>query len=327
MIRWLPALVVALLGAAVANAEPAVLALRPQGDQIWLATSDGVVRFAATDGSVAHWGTAAGLPNRLVVDLAFDANGVLWVATPDGPARLEEEHFVVQAAGLDWPETTCLLATPAGALYAGTGRGLAEWRGERWEMVYETHEFGRHRVLAAAVGDDGTRWFAKPRSLMRIAPDGSRTAWFNDPLRAPVAGGLEATAVDALSFDRQGRLWLAAAATLEVRDGEQRLSLERYRPGVWGRGGLPSPAVRDIEHDAGGGTWLAFGELEQRFIGLRRARSEGWQEIAIEPPSAVFDLAHDERGNLWAATANGLYELNRASEKLQPRPYMPPRQP
>lgn len=318
--RRLPLILLFVLVSAVATwAESGVLSLQPLGDELWMAGHDGVSRLRLSDGQARVWGREEGLPSRIAVDVERTPAGELWAATPDGPARLEGDRFVVHCDGLDLCETTCLLATPTGDLYVGTARGLAQWRGAVWEMVYETHEFGRHRVIDAAIAADGTLWFAKPRSLMRIAPNGNRSAWFNDPLREPVPGGLASTAVDAFHFDARGRFWIASDASLEVRLGEDRLSLELYRPGVWGKAGLLRPYVQTIETDAAEGVWLGFGEIEQEFVGHRADGAFGqWRRIAVEPPTAVNDLAHDAQGGLWAATAQGLYRLDAARQRFIP---------
>ncbi len=310
-----------LASAIAARAESGLLSLQPIGDDLWTAGHHGVTRLGLGDGGARVWGRAEGLPSRIAVDIERTPTGELWAATPDGPARLEGDRFVAHCAGLDRCEATRLLATPTGDLYVGTARGLAQWREAAWEMVYETHEFGRHRVVDAAIGPDGTLWFAKPRSVMRLDPDGGRSAWFNDPLREPMPGGLASTAVDAFHFDARGRFWIASEASLEVRFGEKRVSLELYRPGLWGKAGLLRPYMHTIETDAAGGVWLGFGELEQEFVGHRADGALGqWRRITVEPPAAVYDLAHDAHGRLWAATAGGLYRLDAARQRFIPFP-------
>jgi ligand-binding sensor domain-containing protein len=293
------------------TSPPRVLRVLPENDRLWLATTSGLLELDADDRLTKEWHQADGLPSDVIYDVAKDSNGAMWVATSNGPARRAGARFEPVTSGLPVSATTVLLPTRGGDLYIGTLRGIARFDHERWVAVPDTHEFGRDRVVSAVEGPNGSLWFAKERAITRLLPDGTTQVMYRDPLDPDRALALDSTRAQAMTFDVVGRLWVATDQGVSVLDGDRVVTHERWRPGLWGVGGLPGTPVWSIWIDASDFVWLTFGDGPVRGFVARRRRTAGeWERVAIGDPNvpvSIYALASDAAGTIWAGTSRGLY--------------------
>lgn len=317
--RWLAGviLLVPILPCEVAVAEtisvePRVLRIAPRDTSLWLATTDGLVEVVPTRGQSRVWREEDGLPSSVIHDVAWDVDGTLWVATIRGPGRRSGETFEPVTKGLRAKEVICLLPLPSGELFAGTDRGVGRLVGSRWEMLYETHEFGRDRVLACARDAGGRAWFAKARSLFLLEPDGGMQVLYRHPFHPDRKLDLLSSRATALSISPAGVLWLGTDAGLLAFDGQRTLSRTSWRPGLWGKEGLLARGIWSIWVETETTVWVSFGDhLPGRPRVLKGNPIGGdWTVIPVgEQKSwrAVYQIIRDPAGTLWAATSDGLY--------------------
>lgn len=314
MVLWSVALAGTAIPPAGAQEPPRILMMRSDGDSLWLASTGGLWRLNRERRVERVFRSADGLPSDVVSDIARTATGELWAATIYGAVRLSGDRFETMTRGLPSTDVTCLLAPRRGGLYAGTGRGIAEWQGDHWEARYETHQFGRDRVVAAREAPDGSLWFAKLGSLAIQRPDDSWQVLWRDPLNPDRAMPLPSTSVQALAFDADGRLWLASDAGLSLLAGMALQRHERWRPPPWGDDGLPSPRIWSMHRARDGSLWLSFGDGgEQGFVARRLTPSAPWERVPFGTPPARavgYAFVEDDAGNLWLGTSAGLYRFD-----------------
>jgi ligand-binding sensor domain-containing protein/AraC-like DNA-binding protein len=138
---------------------------------LWAGTDKGVCRYdPASDRFIPEYSAS-----NVIVDIAEDQNGILWVATtgkgllkrsPDG----KWQNLTVHDAGLPSNDVTCLMPSEKG-IFAATRNGLVVLDGET-----EVHLEG---MDIQYLTDDGAQlWLTTPSSLIRFIPDSGTVEQF-----------------------------------------------------------------------------------------------------------------------------------------------------
>lgn len=286
----------------------------------------------------------------MILALAQDHCGYLWIGTERGPVRFD---------GLEWctPASLSALSTfevlaydtqESPALWVGTnGAGL-------WLMDTQPLPYRRLAALTAADGladDDvhllcresaGALWAGTHHGLAVVEsrrvvacwtghdgiPDAGISALCADPaggvwagslqglLRCDRRGGLaplpalQDTAVYALCVDAHGRLWVG------TRDGI--VVLKDGRPHLTIREGLPSPEVRALCLDRAGRVWAG---TAKGLVLVEQGRVRScWARAQHLPSSSVWTLFCDGENRLWVGTESGLALLPQQSMPVQTLP-------
>lgn len=304
------------------NRRPAITRFGPEGD----------------------WQTVP-VPNNVVIagvsSMAARADGTLWLGTseggvyrrdPDNTWRVEPDAgcgftyaIELDAAGIPWSASQC------GARRLGPGSARTSWRdGERvyalalvgggeeaWfgatDAAYHLRRDGQIETLtpadglpagsvrAIAVAADGAVWFRSEVALARRGPEAGWRLWTEQE-------GVPTGTNGAMVADAASNAWLMTDGSSSLRllhviapDGTVRHP--RTALGPFGR------YFYAVHIDRSGNRW--FGSTQG---GLSRLTADGRWETVTAPDdrpgdiasSGVLDIAEDEDGNLWLATAVGL---------------------
>jgi signal transduction histidine kinase/ligand-binding sensor domain-containing protein len=225
-----------------------------------------------------------GLTNLVVLAIAEDREGALWVGTDDGLFRIDGEHVVRfgREAGVVSSHIHAIAAAPDGALCVAGEDGLACGRGGQFVAVAPTAS-----VTGLAVTPDAL-WIATNHGL--LARRGSEVV--------PVDGG-PAGDVTLLWADDRG-----------VIAGRQGALMTREPGGAWRplevEVGAGDP-IREIRRDRSGALWL---RTATRMWRVRRGEIRGEDVTFHLPPSvdARFSstMAASPDGDLVAATQAGV---------------------
>ncbi|WP_425612708.1 two-component regulator propeller domain-containing protein [Xanthomonas vesicatoria] len=147
-----------------------VRAVLPDGDDLWIGTTGGLVRWR--HGKARRYTAADGVPDGSVQALYRDTQGILWIGTdrgmtglsPGGSTRawLGEQDFPGQNA-FDF------LRDAGGDLWIASDRGLLRLQGDHFR-VYD-HRVGLPRDKVFRVIDDGRGylWLSSNHGVFRIA--------------------------------------------------------------------------------------------------------------------------------------------------------------
>ena len=170
--------------------------LLAEGDDLWAATSAGLVRYSPSTGQArvfVHTPSDPGsLSNDVVFSLFRDSGGTLWAGTASGLNRLEADStFFHQGIAEALPSAAIYSITEdeRGHLWMGTNRGLLRLdpsvKGGNGFRVYDgtsgvgNLEFNRNAVLRVA---DGTVFFGGDRGVTRFTPSHIRDGGHAGPV-------------------------------------------------------------------------------------------------------------------------------------------------
>ncbi len=282
------------------------------------------------------WTTKDGAPAGTINDISQTPNGYLWLGTEgeglvrfDGIAfaRVDELDAVF---GQRVNRITSLICGRDGALWVGTGFGLARLRDGRWT----TFDRGEAKdVLGLHEAADGTVWYARhwegvfrvsgetvmpiplPGKPRFIGSDSQGNVWAggyeglwrfvgDERQRFGLADGLVDQNITRIHGDENGNLWLGSQVGLTL------VRNDKVVGHFTARDGLSSDDVSAIYVDRSGGVWIGT-----VVGGLNRKTDTGFEALGKAfglTNNHVTALFEDREGSLWIGTSNGLNRLRDA---------------
>lgn len=287
-----------------ALASDDVWAMARQGGTVWLGTYEGGLTRIEASGAMRHFSAAAdGLPSDIILSLAVDAQGVLWVGTSAGLARRQGEgafERVVLPGAEDAPMVYALVVQPDG-LWVGSSEGVWRSAGGAWTQPAWAPMFHRPNAMVALATDaQGDRWIGSQRGLWHQRGDAP-------PEPVPLGGPDVPRAINALAIERSGALWVPMAG---LGLGYLRSDWRQLAEFHGEQDGLRGAMYRALGKAADGGVWLAG-------LGGMIEHMDADGEIAPLDPDALERLrsvkpaaiAEDAARRLWVAHRGGLIRL------------------
>lgn len=281
-----------------------VWAMAQQGRVIWLGTfGGGLTRIDASGGMRRYSKDAGNLPSDTILSLAVDAQGVLWVGTTAGLARLRGDRFErVALPGAEGVPMIYSLALQADGMWAGTSLGVWRLQGNAWQQPAWSPMFQRPNAMIAisSSGAGGEHWIGSQRGL-----------WYQqgDAAPAPVhLGGPDVPhAINTLLQEQDGALWAPAVGR---GLGYLRADWRQMAQFQGQQDGLHDAMYRALGQARDGGVWL--GGLS----GMIEHMDAQGQVATLD--ETVLDklrnlklaaIAEDARGRLWLSHRPGLVRV------------------
>ena len=207
-----------------------VLSLAEDGEGgVWVGTyADGLYRLD-TNGTVRHFNEDNGLPAGNLRSIAVDAQGVVWLGTQRGVARLQGDRArMLEGENAPTGLTTALHSQP-GALWIGTIEGVRVVRGTQIQRI-ELADLGGARTVFGFRQLGSDMWIVSDRGLYRYR-DGALA-------RVGLEQGMPVDAVFEMVPDQSGNIWITSnrgvlrtthEALDAVADGHiARIEVDRY---------------------------------------------------------------------------------------------------
>lgn len=306
---------------------------------LWVVASDGQVQRIAGDGTRQHI-ALGGLPTRALLE---DREGLIWMGNSRGLRRLAPgaAQGLGTAEGLQDEYTRTLLQTADGTVWIGQASGLQRWQDGQLQPPVAMPDPGLSGTVTALAADpqgDGVWAGSYEQGVLRYAAGGRLLEQWPVNLGSgrslmvrsllPTAQGLlvgtprgllrlhdgrtEALgkqlglgdyAVQVISRDRQGRLWIGMETGMAMIDGDA--SVRHWPPGPQ----MPAHAVFDFLHDADGTVWAA---TDSGLLRLRQGRWTVFDHRAGLPRDKMFRIIDDGRGRLWLSSNQGVFRVARS---------------
>jgi signal transduction histidine kinase/ligand-binding sensor domain-containing protein len=318
--------------------ERVVALLVTRAGELWAASlGSGVVRIDLRDPAHPFRVTRAnGLLAETLWSLFEDREGNLWLGQNGGLSRLRKGYRAFHAwtartrPALPDPATFAVLPLP-GAIWAGTGNGLAKMTPDGTTTTYRTSEGLRsNQVYRIARGPDGTIWVATSAGVSSVSPSGVVQSHGLDTTYAILIQGAGGRA--------QGAGERNPASSPAPRALPPAPSSMICFAGVWGVGcraadGKWSLFGRDNGLSPAGATSIAFDDEGHLWVGspdrgLFRSATplahpkfvRVWSRENGAPSDSIRSLLFSD-GKLWVGTGAGLSVVGKTSVNVfQGRP-------
>jgi signal transduction histidine kinase/ligand-binding sensor domain-containing protein len=287
--------------------------------KLWVGTSGGGLNALPRNGSepgvAKTYSVHDVLLSDVILSLAAEPDGDLWVGTPDGLNRIRGSKVdaYTSADGLPDDFIRSLLVDADGSLWIGTRRGLTHWTGagsRNAKMETFTHANGLGSDLVGAMARDakGDLWVATFAGLSRLR--GGRIENYT------TANGLSSNVVTALLARADGTLLIGTQDHgWNLWDGKS-FSAALHN-------GLDQTTIHAILDDGGGHLWFATGNGIARCdcnAMTGKADCSHWIEFGPADGLRSRDTATNSHpsawrsrdGHLWFATPKGLVEVDPA---------------
>ncbi len=216
------------------------------GGTVWMGTKgEGLIRYEIRNNSVRQLSTADGLISNVILSLASDRDGSVWIGTPDGLNHLSGEKIksYTSADGLPDDLIRSLYLDTDNTLWIGTRHGLAHWKDGIFTTPFRDNLLTNGLIGAMLRSSSNELWIATLNGLVRVQndkltlftkaqrlsgdvitslfEDANHTLWVGtreDGLSRSSADGFTAIRahdlpreLDAILEDSQGYLWLASS--------------------------------------------------------------------------------------------------------------------
>ena len=239
------------------------------------------------------WTEKDGLSSNLILAMAQDHDGYLWLGTTAGLERFDGVRFVPWDIGgssaIPGNYVTALFVARDGSLWIGSSTGsIGRLRDGSMTNYDSKQELAGGRVLAVLEDRNGTIWAGGFGGLFRFT--GRRWELVGTPQ------GLPASAVLTLHEDRTGTLWVGTSVGVFFRHPDA---------AVFQQFGTSSERVQDLAEDSTGSFWVTDPKRAFKRLAADVSRPH-------VPPGTARGLGshlmYDTRHNLWVASrTNGLF--------------------
>jgi diguanylate cyclase (GGDEF)-like protein len=240
-----------LLLAGVAHTQPFANAAVPATPVVGLQRAGGGFNQLKID----SWATEQGLPINTVQAMHQARDGALWVGTANGLARFDGMRFATfESASI--PELSSraifgFMEDAGGTLWVAHSRGVARYRAGRFTPAFDSALLQSRRAWAFAQAADGAVWIATENGLLRWARGDSDNDAGRITHHFKQADGLPTDRLRALTFDRDGTLWIATSGGGLVTYANNQFAV------MGPANGFPHLEVRHVLADPAGGVWAA----------------------------------------------------------------------
>lgn len=320
-----------------------IRALAVQGDEVWIGTSNGLIRFNRKSETHQIYNTKSGLLSNVVVSIRFDSKGAAWIGTYGGGlSRFDGgawEHFTPygrgpKTYGPEWvrynPKNGLgdlwvydLLFEPNGTMWAATWKGASRFDGKGFVTYTMEDGLVDKWVYTIEREPSGVLWFGTEGGVNRFDGKTMKGWTHRDGLGAAV-GNSKASPPPGDEYEegpahhQQDRKENQEAnPNYVISSAIDTEGIKWF--GTWGGGlsrfdgkrfknyttadGLAGNIINAIEVDKQGVMWIGTNKGVSRFDGKS---FKNFNTMSGLLGDYVYSIAIDPDGNKWFGTFGGV---------------------
>jgi hypothetical protein len=245
-----------------------------------------------------------------VTALALDVSDRLWVGTPNGLWRFDNEEWVRYSMleGLPSNVITALAMEDYGKIAVGTDKGLAQYESGQWTVFDSSKGIPDQRINAVIYGEENSLIVGTQSGMRKISKH--QTTFFD------TTTGLISNNVHSLFIDSDKRLWIGCENGISIYNGT-----------IWKRYKFPESTVSSFTEQNDGTVWIGTdkGIITYKDGALKKNKDGSMIESAPEWKSfhsknalvgnVVGGLAiHDD--DIWIATDKAINQFDQAEKQV-----------
>jgi len=297
---------------------------------LWIATSNGLVRFDEESGRFhsmfQQTGLSATSGRMLVSGMVTDRLGRLWTVSEDAgavrydPATRTSRHYLPEPGNprsLSEVAITAIAVDADGTVWLTTRAGLDRYdaRTDSFERITLSRYAPQGATSDSTISDlaidrNGMLWMSVYGvGLQRFDPKRKvLTIYTHDPASP---GSLANNLTNAVLAARDGSIWVAADAGLSRLDPASGKFTNFTE-----RDGLSTQIANDLA-ELPDGTILVATDVGVNRYDARTGRFTAFTVQQGMPSNYVMSLEPDDRGNIWAGTDKGLVRIAPSAGKIR----------
>ncbi|MEQ8422735.1 MAG: two-component regulator propeller domain-containing protein [Arenibacter algicola] len=272
-----------------------VRAIKPDlAGNIWIATKNGIYQKEVDS---REWKLVISGNNQgPAYDVEIDKEQDVWMATWNGVYR--SRYGDIQKMEGPKPPIAKLLSAKEG-IYALGPHGIWLYKDSKWSKK----EYKTARSIRAVLSDNnGGLWIGTDVGLYHCKDEKTTAYQANYDLISAYVRGMD--------FDQDGNMWIGGLGGISIRNKTAKIGEKRPEDGI------TNANVTAVAKGPDGSMWVGTQYGITRFI-------PGEKEYSVRlgrrwlVDDAVTDIAFDQQGNAWVATANGVSAIKNRKMTLE----------
>ena len=272
-----------------------VRAIQPHLDgSVWIATKSGI--YQKEDGSREWKIVIAGDNQGPAYDVEIDKDQNVWMATWNGVYRSGTGD--IQKMEGPKPPIAKLVSTKEG-VYALGPYGIWLYQDRKWSKK----DYSTASSIRTVLSDhNGGLWIGTDVGLYHCNAEKTTAYQGNEDLISAYVRGMD--------FDQKGNLWIGGLGGVSIRNKIEKIGEKRPEDGI------VNANVTTVAKGPDGKMWVGTQYGITRFV-------PGEKEYSVRlgrrwlVSNEVRDIAFDQQGNAWVATANGVSAIKNRQMTLE----------
>ena len=229
-------------------------------------------------------------------DVRTDKNGIVWIATWNGIYN-NKSGEMEKMEGPEPPLAKVLVADEG--VYALGPYGIWLYQNNTWEK----QDYSTARSIRAVLSDgEGGLWIGTDVGLYHCTKE--KTSLFQDQ------NELISAYVRGLDFSAQGDLWVGGLGGVTIRNASSKTDEKLPADGI------TNSYVNSVKRSPDGCMWIGTNYGITRFTAGEKEYSVRLSKRWLMSDE-VRDIAFDQEGNAWIATANGVSAIRKREMTLE----------